>query len=170
MNKIIVYVGQKSPDTWMDVALSGKLFNVFHEVYDWPEGTDEAPNVLKLNGELHATIDEQNEIRFSKIKNMVIGGIYKIPVESDEEGKSTWSFGHAIRIGHWPEKEKIAAWRTRDFSEKLTADKEKALSKKDKMDYLLEFMKPLLEEYSRMRGNSRIAFELRVLAALRRGL
>ena len=155
--KVVVYTGESGQ--WADL---GQLNCVFYEVLNYSEESVYPEEPLK--------IDEDDPIVFStkSIKGMVIGGLYKIPVELGEDERFTWSFGKAARVGHWDDKDQIAAWRTADWAQQLTVGKEKTLLKKDKMDYLNECLLPLREEYAKLRGNSRIAFELRVLAAIRR--
>ena len=161
-NKIVVYTGLRAA-----YADKGKVHSVFYEINNFDE--DDLNSItLGDQDSLDVKIDLDDPILFSDASGMVVGGIYKIPVEPREEGKFSWLFGRSERIGHWPDKDKIASWQAATMADRIAVVQEKSLLKKDKMDYLLETLLPLREEYSRLKGNSRLAFEVRVLAAIRR--
>ncbi len=151
-NKIVVYTGLRA-----EYADKGKVHSVFYEINNFDEDGP-GTNLCYFD----------DPILFADCSPMVVGAIYKIPVEPKEEGKFSWLFGRAERIGHWPDKDKIASWQAATMADRIAVVQEKSLLKKDKMDYLLETLLPLREEYSRLKGNSRLAFEVRVLAAIRR--
>ena len=98
----------------------------------------------------------------------IIGGIYEVTVVTDDAGKQSFKMAGAKFLRRSEDAELIESFQATDATANAAAKAHKMVST-SKDDHLEALMLPLRRAYSKLPYPHRAAFELWVLARLRRG-